>query len=154
VCATAATLISETFQALSVTIWRVDEQKGTLVFGASTALTALDIPKNEPGIPLGNAIPREPRKFSQPFNLEGEKEEWAENLKRISAAQFLKGGNRICVPLAVGERWLGCAILADRVNGLPYTIEEFDLLKCIGDQIGREPFQSSAHGRADEGPGT
>ena len=40
VCATAATLISETFQALSVTIWRVDEQKGTLVFGASTALTA------------------------------------------------------------------------------------------------------------------
>ena len=92
--------------------------------------------KNEPGLPLGNVMPREPRKFSQPFNLEGEKEEWAENLKRISAPQFRKGGNRICVPLAAGERWLGCAILADRVNGLPYTIEEFDLLKCIGDQIG------------------
>jgi putative PEP-CTERM system histidine kinase len=25
--------------------------------------------------------------------------------------------------------------LADRVNGLPYTVEEFDLLKCLGDQI-------------------
>jgi putative PEP-CTERM system histidine kinase len=137
VCAAAATLISETFQALSVTIWRVDEQKGTLVFGASTTLTALDIPENEPpGMPLANTIPREPRKFSQPFNLEGEKEEWAENLKRISATQFLKGGDRICVPLADGKRWLGCAILADRVNGLPYTVEEFDLLKCIGDQIG------------------
>jgi putative PEP-CTERM system histidine kinase len=35
-----------------------------------------------------------------------------------------------------GERWLGCAVLADRVNGLPYTVEELDLLKCMGDQIG------------------
>ena len=135
VCATAAKLISETFHALSVTIWRVDERKGTLVFGASTTLTARGVPEDEPGLPLGDVMPREPRKFSQPFNLEGEKEEWAENLKRISAPQFRKGGNRICVPLAVGKRWLGCAILADRVNGLPYTIEEFDLLKCIGDHI-------------------
>ena len=38
VCATAANLISETFNVLSVTIWRVDEQKEMLVFGASTAL--------------------------------------------------------------------------------------------------------------------
>ena len=27
------------------------------------------------------------------------------------------------------------AILADRVGGIPYTVEEFDLLKCMGDQI-------------------
>ena len=38
VCATAAKLISETFNVLSVTIWRVDERKEMLVFGASTAL--------------------------------------------------------------------------------------------------------------------
>ena len=63
------------------------------------------------------------------------KEEWAENLKRVTAAQFRKGGSRICLPLSAGDRWLGYAILADRVNGLPYTIEELDLLKCIGDQI-------------------
>jgi hypothetical protein len=30
---------------------------------------------------------------------------------------------------------LGIAILADRVGGTPYTLEEFDLLKCIGDQV-------------------
>ena len=39
------------------------------------------------------------------------------------------------MPLVAGGRWLGCAILADRVNGLPYTLEELELLKCIGDQI-------------------
>ena len=42
VCATAAKLISETFNVLSVTIWRVDERKEMLVFGASTALMARD----------------------------------------------------------------------------------------------------------------
>ena len=34
-----------------------------------------------------------------------------------------------------GERWLGVAVLADRVNGVPYTLEEFELLKCIADQV-------------------
>jgi putative PEP-CTERM system histidine kinase len=30
---------------------------------------------------------------------------------------------------------MGIAILADRVGGIPYTVEELDLLKCVGDQI-------------------
>lgn len=30
---------------------------------------------------------------------------------------------------------MGVAILADRVNGVSYTVEELDLLKCIGDQL-------------------
>ena len=56
-------------------------------------------------------------------------------MKEVNSAQFRNGGSRICLPLSAGDRWLGWAILADRVNGLPYTIEELDLLKCIGDQI-------------------
>ena len=132
VCATAAKLISETFNVLSVTIWRVDERKESLVLGASTALMADD---NLELSLLRSAMPPQARKNSQPFNLEELKGEWAENLKQATAAQFRKGGSRICLPLWAGDRWLGCAILADRVNGLPYTIEELDLLKCIGDQI-------------------
>ena len=99
----------------------------------------LSLPKkatdDHPSLPLRTATPPQSRKFTEPFNLEKENEEWAENLKRITAAQFLKGGSRICLPFSAGERWLGCAILADRVNGLPYTVEELDLLKCIGDHI-------------------
>jgi putative PEP-CTERM system histidine kinase len=37
--------------------------------------------------------------------------------------------------LTAGERVLGAVLLADRVNGAPYTVEELELLKCIGDQI-------------------
>ena len=135
VCATAAKLISETFHSLSVTIWRVDERKESLVFGASTALTARDAEGSRLDLPLRNAAPPKGRKISQPLNLEEVQEEWAENLKRVTAVQFRKGGSRICLPLLAGDRWLGYAVLADRVSGLPYTIEELDLLKCIGDQI-------------------
>ena len=134
-CAAAAKLISETFNVLSVTIWRADERKGRLVCAASTAEIAHDDAGDTRWLPLERAIPPDDSNISLPFNLEEVKEEWAQGLKRASSAHFRKGGNRICVPLAAGDRWLGCAILADRVNGLPYTIEELELLKCIGDQI-------------------
>jgi putative PEP-CTERM system histidine kinase len=135
VCSISAKLISETFNVLSVTVWCVDEQKGGLAFGASTALTARDANNDDGSLSLvGTALPPT-GKFALPFDLEEVKDEWAENLKKATAVQFRKGGNRICLPLTAAGRWLGCATLADRVNGLPYTVEEMDLLKCIGDQI-------------------
>ena len=38
-------------------------------------------------------------------------------------------------PLVAAERLVGLMVLADRVNGVPYSHEELDLLKCIGDQL-------------------
>ena len=134
-CSAAAKSISETFNTLSVTIWRVDPRKETLVFGASTALTSKNAAGNTADISLRSAMPSASRLFSAPFNLEDEKEQWAENLKRVTAAQFRTGGNRMCLPLVSSERLIGFAVLADRVNALAYTVEELDLLKCIGDQI-------------------
>ena len=131
----AAKLISETFNVLSVTIWCVDEQKERLVFGASTALVARDAKSDDASLSLAGASMTPASRNTRPFDLENAKDELAENLKRATAAQFRKGGNRICLPLTAADRWLGCAVLADRVNGLPYTVEEMDLLKCIGDQI-------------------
>ena len=72
-CSTAAKLISETFNVLSVTIWRVDERKEMLVFGASTALTARDAADDNPSLSLRRAIRTEPRKFSASVRL-GERE--------------------------------------------------------------------------------
>jgi putative PEP-CTERM system histidine kinase len=56
-------------------------------------------------------------------------------MRQISLSQFRTGGNRVCAPLWAGNCCMGIAILADRVGGLPYTVEELDLLKCMGDQI-------------------
>ena len=60
---------------------------------------------------------------------------WAEELRRLNPTAFPNGGNRWCVPLRAGERSVGAVVLADRVSGAPYTVEEVELLRCIGDQI-------------------
>ena len=37
--------------------------------------------------------------------------------------------------MRAGEQSLGVIVLADRINGAIYTVEELELLSCIGDQI-------------------
>jgi putative PEP-CTERM system histidine kinase len=135
-CAAAARLISETFNALSVSIWLFDTQQERLVRASSTSHSN----REEAGDSIREVAVKELNsvkldKLSRPFDLEKAKENWTESLKEVGAGGFLTGGNRICVPLLAGEQWLGVIILADRVNGLPYTVEEMDLLKCIGDQV-------------------
>ncbi len=133
-CAAAAKLISETFNVLSVTIWLFDEQD-RLAFAASTSRSeheANDAIPNLPGLePNLTSI----RGLSKPFDLEKAKGDYAESLRQISLSQFRTGGNRVCTPFWTGDRCIGMAILADRVGGVPYTVEELDLLKCMGDQI-------------------
>jgi putative PEP-CTERM system histidine kinase len=48
---------------------------------------------------------------------------------------FPNGGNRLCVPLTANARVVGVIVLADRINGTPYSVEELELLRCIADQI-------------------
>jgi putative PEP-CTERM system histidine kinase len=133
-CGAAAKLISETFNVLSVTIWLFDEQ-GRLAFAASTSRSER---KANDGIPnlvgLGRTL-TSICGLSKPFDLEKAKGDFAESLRQISSSQFRTGGNRVCAPLWTGDRCIGLAILADRVGGVPYTVEELDLLKCMGDQI-------------------
>ena len=133
-CGIAARLISETFSVLSVTIWLVDEERDQIVFGASTVQTmeqasspnvALDVMAMEAGL-RGRGIP---------FDLEEAFDGWALELKQISRSEFKSGGNRICLPLGNRDKVLGFVMMADRVNGAPYSLEDMDVLKCIGDQI-------------------
>ena len=133
-CAAAAKLISETFNSLSVTIWLFDEGQQRLVLATTTSQLAHGTEDENPNFPAAPSL-EELRGASQPFDLEKAKKGWALALRQISSSQFRTGGHRICAPLWSGERWLGVAVLADRVNGVPYTLEEFELLKCIADQV-------------------
>lgn len=134
-CIAATKLISETFNVLSVTIWLVDEQQQRLLVAASTLQSEGDASDAIPDLAGSNLNRTNLSKLSHPFDLEKARGDWAEALRQMSSTQFRKGGNRICVPLTAGDRCIGLAILADRVGGIPYTVEELDLLKCIGDQV-------------------
>ncbi len=131
-CAASAELISETFNVLSVEVWLFDDEKSKLRLEASTSRArnamsddAIEFPAMDPGV----------AKIRKAFDLEKIRDDWGETLRQISETQFREGGNRVGVPLLAGDRYLGLIILADRVSGVPYTVEELELLECIGDQV-------------------
>ena len=133
-CTAAAKLISETFNVLSVTMWLLDDHD-RLSFAASTSRSEREANAAIPNwAKLGPALAKI-RGLSKPFDLEKAKGDYADSLRQIALSQFRTGGNRICAPLWTGDRCIGVAILADRVGGVPYTVEELDLLKCMGDQV-------------------
>ena len=72
---------------------------------------------------------------TKPVNLEREEKDWRAGLQGIGTGRFRMGVNRIGLPLRAADQPVGLLVLADRVNGVPYTAEEMDLLKCIGDDI-------------------
>ena len=134
--ATASRLISETFGALSVSAWLIDQQRESLIRISSTS----DAEQAQNGglaisIAAKELDSTELIKLSRPFDLGRAKEKWARDLMEKNSGQFQTGGSPICVPLVGGEHWLGAIVLADRVRGLGYSAEEMDLLKCIGDQV-------------------
>ena len=134
-CAVSAKLLSETFDALSVTVWLLDEEKGRLIIGASTARQTSEGSGTTSADAASGAVIAGLQERSTPFNLEDVHEAWTEELLQLNPTTFPNGGNRLCVPLRAGEQTLGVVVLADRVNGAIYTIEELELLKCIGDHV-------------------
>jgi len=134
-CAGSARLISETFEVLSVTIWLLDEQKELLFVGASTAPQPVEATGGNTLAAASNIVAAGLRMRVSPFDLEGVDEPWTEELRQLNPTKFPNGGNRWCVPLRAGEKSLGALVLADRVNGAGYTLEELQLLQCIADQI-------------------
>ena len=130
-CSVAVKLISETFDALSVTVWLLDDGKGSLVLGASSAQRP---PEHDSNGDDNETVSRLQDRVT-PFDLDAISQPWAERFRQINPVTFAQGGNRICVPLRADHRTVGAVVLADRVNGTVYTVEELELLRCIGDDL-------------------
>lgn len=135
--AAAARLVSETFDVLSVTVWLLDPAGERLVFAASTASTAA--PAHAAGdaghVAASPAVTAALREREAAFDCETLAGEWADEWRRLNPSLFPNGGNRWCVPLGAGAGCLGAIVLADRVQGVPYTLEDRELLACIADQV-------------------
>jgi putative PEP-CTERM system histidine kinase len=134
-CQAAATLISEIFQVLSVTIWLMDEKRENLVFAASTSLSAAAGAGLEPQKQEARIIFQALQAHRHPIAFETIKDDWAVALRRLTPVQFESGGSRVCVPLVGGGQLLGVITLADRVGGMFFSVQDFDLLRCVGDQV-------------------
>ena len=137
-CREVAKLVSETFHVLSVGIWLVDEVQERLIYGTSTAIPEANARKLTESTGGVRELLEMLRRQSYPINLDESKGEWSEALKAWDQQSvFGRGGNRICVPLAAR----GITPWPDDTRRpgqwIPYSVEDMDLLKCIGDQVGR-----------------
>ncbi|HWD90878.1 MAG TPA: XrtA/PEP-CTERM system histidine kinase PrsK [Verrucomicrobiae bacterium] len=128
-------IVSEIFQALSVTVWLIEEGQGKLGLAASTSLTGpraseleLDADETAQTMAILAAHPA-------PIDLDASADKWAVTLRRLQPDDFGKGGNRVCVPLVAGGELLGVMMLGDRVSGERFSLQDLDLLKSIGDQV-------------------
>lgn len=134
-CAETVKLVSEIFQALSVTIWLTGDNREKFKLGSSTSLSAATVGK----LGLSSAETAEVlaalAAHPDPVDLDASTEQWVTALRRLQPDEFHKGGNRVCVPLIAGGELLGLMTLGDRVSGMPFSLQDFDLLKSIGGQI-------------------
>jgi putative PEP-CTERM system histidine kinase len=129
-----AKMLSELFQALSVTLWVVDELNQTITFAASTSLSQQSSESVRPTREEAAEIIAALRANHDPQDIEVTNTTWATALRRSHPDQFKQGGHRVCVPMIAGGELLGIIILGDRVSGMPFLLQDFELLKCIADQ--------------------
>jgi putative PEP-CTERM system histidine kinase len=133
-CEVSARLISETFEVLSVHVWLADAERSRLQLELSTA-QARTLPTASGAITAAESVLNGLRDRLQPFDLDDVTDDWAVELRQLNPSEFNNGGHRLCVPLCAGGQISGVVVLGDRVNGATYTIEELELLECIGDHV-------------------
>jgi putative PEP-CTERM system histidine kinase len=135
-CTASARLVAETFDVLSVTVWLDDPRQKGFVAGATTARRPSEASPGGAALVAPSSVAAALRTRTSPFDLDEVNEAWADDFRGLNPIAFPDtGGHRWCVPLRTGEQGLGALVLADRVNGAPYTIEELALLQCIAGQM-------------------
>jgi putative PEP-CTERM system histidine kinase len=132
-CQVVVKWLSEEFHVLSSSIWIKDSDLSTLRMVASTGTSAKLLLSLEPD--LAQQLQNHFLSHPVPLDLERASHSWVEHLRQIFPVTFKKGANRICVPLTVNGQFLGLLTLGDRVNNVSFGLQDFDLLKCVADQI-------------------
>ena len=132
-CRALVGLISEMFQALSVSIWLVDDKKDSLNFAASTSLPGAvsrhPFPEQGEALEVIHHFQSHP----DPVDIDLARGDWAAALRRWQPGEFPNGGHRVCIPLIGRGEVLALIILGDRVGGALFTLQDFDMLKCVAD---------------------
>ncbi len=133
-CQALVKWISETFNVLSVNIWLLDDLHPRFNLGASTALP---VNQSQPVLSLDEQAPdtlERLKSIREPIDLDASHEPWLQSLKTSTQSFFPTGGKRLCLSIVGRGELVGILTLGDRVNGVPFTLEDNELLKCVAEQ--------------------
>ena len=134
-CESAANLISEIFDVLSVSIWLVNENQKGFKCAGSTALSSDHIQNHAL---IDKELPNFAHHFFKQSSLIDLEEVTDNNFPELKQShKNLLSGKRIryMIPLSSGDNLLGFISLGDRVKNLPMTFEASELLCTIADQV-------------------
>jgi putative PEP-CTERM system histidine kinase len=133
-CTAVVGWVSETFQLLSATIWLVDQTTGRLIFGAYTAAAR----RSDSPLDLdaaGTRVLDGLRLAPHPIGLDESTEPWVKTLASVDPDCVGTRGPHLLVPIFGRGDLLGLMLLSDRVGNTPFSDEDKELLKCVGDQM-------------------
>jgi putative PEP-CTERM system histidine kinase len=134
-CRSLVKLMADMFQTLSITIWMADDRKETLTAVASTFRSETKNPFPGPQGADAVEVIKYFRDHPEPLDFEAAKGTWADNLRQWHPTQFPNGGDRVCLPIIGRGEVLGLITLGDRVGGAAFSLQDFDMLKCVGDHV-------------------
>jgi putative PEP-CTERM system histidine kinase len=134
-CQATLKFTTDVFQVLSVSIWFTDEKQEQLAFAASTFLSETRAAEINLSKEAAAHVFAALKKHPELVDLDSSREPWAIALRGIHPEAFSEGGHRVCVPLVVSGQLLGLMIMGDRIGGVPFSGQDFDLLKCVADEF-------------------
>jgi putative PEP-CTERM system histidine kinase len=134
-CRAVVTLVADVFQVLSVTLWLADEKREKLTVAASTSRSETRSGGLSQQGPQVVEVIGALRGHPEPVDFDASRESWAALLRQWHPDEFHKGGSRVAVPIINAGEILGVITVGDRVSGMPFLQQDFDLLKCMAEQV-------------------
>ena len=132
----AVRVVAETLEALSVSLWIVDEQRSTLELGGSTEFSTQRARDLALSGEAGTALYLAMFDRDMPVDIEKTTDERLQELAKTHGEALKEARVRYVVPVCGAGRLIALLTVAKRISEDPLSGEDYELLKTIADQAG------------------
>jgi putative PEP-CTERM system histidine kinase len=129
-------MVAETLEALSVSLWVVDEQRNALVLSGSTEFSQQRAKDLALSHEAGTAMFLAMYDRDKPVDIENNADERLRELTEAHGEALKEARVRYVVPVYGAGKLIALLTVAQRVSEDPLSSEDFELLKIIADQAG------------------
>ena len=134
-CTAVSKMVSEMFAVPSVTIWLWDEEdQASVSIGSSTCFSDTQSPSEYMALDM-MALGLYMREQSMPIDFDASSDRTTEGLKIPAEDFFSHAQIRYGVTLVASQQFLGFMTLGNRLTHGAFSVEDFDLLKTVADQV-------------------